>query len=638
VRHLLPGIDRGNVVDRLVETAGGNPLFVEELAASVLERATELAVPAVPTNIKGIIAARLDALPPPERRLLLEAAVVGRLFWKGVLAAGNGATDRLLTSLVARDLVRREPASRIEGDEEFSFKHILIREVAYATLPRAERRRKHASVARFIEDRAADRVGQSASLLAHHWREAGDEGRALHYLLAAAEHAGRAWAKGEAVSLYTEALELVPDDDRAQRASIMVKRAIARSEAGDLRAAATELDTVLPELEGRERFEALRGRADVAYWLVDLEECSVSSAEGIALADELGDLHLKARALAVAGLAAAEDGRPAEAAALAETALVNWAPGSHARELGVLLAKMGAFYYWLADYGRGVECARRGYELGVETQSIEAILVGGADLGLALTGMGRHEEALDVFDEVVARGREIELVPRFTARAMNMWAGTLRELFDMDAARALNEEAVEIARRVAFPYAQMQGRIDLLLADLSGGDVPAADKAWPALWQESQAAKGLHRWLMAGRLAAARGDIALALGRAEAAAEAARESLAHAERYGRRKYQAASLLTLGRALLVVRRPAEAAVELSRALDLAQRLAHPPSIWQTASWLARALTAAGDDAGAEKAATRAGAEIGRFAQALSDTRRPRFRAAAQVADPLVAGGA
>jgi class 3 adenylate cyclase/tetratricopeptide (TPR) repeat protein len=639
VRRLLPGINQSDVVDRLVETAGGNPLFVEELAASVLEHATELAAAAVPTTLKGIIAARLDTLPPSERRLLLEAAVVGRFFWKGAIAdGGNGMIAGLLDSLQGRDLIRREPASRIEGDEEFSFKHILIREVAYATLPRAERRRKHAGVALFIEERAGDRLGESASLLAHHWREAGDHERALDYLMTAAEHAGRAWAKGEAVSLYTDALDLVPENGRARRASILLKRAIARAEAGDLRGAATEFDDVLPELEGRERFEALRGRADVAYWLVDLEGCSASAARAIELAETLEDPHLKARGLGVASLSAAEDGRPTEAAALGETALAIWNPGSHARDLGVLLGKMGAFHYWLGDYGRGVDCARRGYEIGIETQSVEGILVGGADLGLALTGMGRHEEALVVFEEVVARGREIELVPRFTARAMNMWAGGLREVFDLEAARALNEEAVEIARRVAFPYAQMQGRIDLLLADLAAGDASAAEKAWPGLWQEAQTAKGLHRWLMAGRLAAARADIALALGRSGAAAEAARESLAHAERYDRPKYQAASLHALGRALLDLRRPADAAVELQRAVTIAERLAHPPSIWQTSLSLARALTAVGDDEGAERARLTAGDEIRRFAQTLSDARRARFRGAAQVADHLVARGA
>jgi tetratricopeptide (TPR) repeat protein len=219
---------------------------------------------------------------------------------------------------------------------------------------------------------------------------------------------------------------------------------------------------------------------------------------------------------------------------------------------------------------------------------------------------------------------------------MNMWAGALRELLDMGAARALNEEAVEMARRAAFPYAQMQGRIDLLLADLADGDASAAAEAWPGLWQEAQTAKGLHRWLMAGRLAAARADIALALDRPETAAEAARESLAHAERYGRRKYLATSYLALGRALLDLQRPVEAVIELRRAVALAERLAHPPSIWQTSSWLARALAATGDDDGAARARSAAGDEVRRFAQTLSDARAARFLSAPQVTDILVAG--
>ena len=83
----------------------------------------------------------------------------------------------------------------MQGDEEFSFKHELIRDVAYGTLPRAARRERHAVVAGFLEEEAGSGADRAA-ILAHHWREAGDPERAVGYLISAAEQAGRGWAKG----------------------------------------------------------------------------------------------------------------------------------------------------------------------------------------------------------------------------------------------------------------------------------------------------------------------------------------------------------------------------------------------------------------------------------------------------------
>src|SRR5215203_217255 len=210
-KQLLP-IKEGvtSAVRRLVETAEGNPLFIEELAASLTER-VEGAAAALPTNVKTTIASRLDVLPPEARSVLLDAAVVGKVFWRGALAAMTDGQDRArledaLDLLESRDFIRREPTSQIQGDREYTFKHMLIREVAYSTLPRAARRDRHAAVARFITDAAGERVAEAASLLAHHWREAGEDDRARESLIMAAEHAAQGWAKGEAVELYKQAL------------------------------------------------------------------------------------------------------------------------------------------------------------------------------------------------------------------------------------------------------------------------------------------------------------------------------------------------------------------------------------------------------------------------------------------------
>jgi class 3 adenylate cyclase len=206
--------------DRLVDvvrSAEGNPLFIEELAASLAERAgaddAEL-----PTSVQAIVAARLDSLPADERSLLIDASVAGRIFWRGALArmAAHDDLSRLLGLLEERDLVRREAVSRIQGDQQFAFKHALIQEVAYLRLPRAARRERHAAVAAYLQETTGD-VGQSTEAIADHWREAGEHDRAVDCLLVAADKAGRGWAKGHALTLYSAALRLLPEEDPRRR-------------------------------------------------------------------------------------------------------------------------------------------------------------------------------------------------------------------------------------------------------------------------------------------------------------------------------------------------------------------------------------------------------------------------------------
>ena len=116
--------------------------------------------------------------------------------------------------------------SRITGEQQFAFKHGVIRDVAYERLPRAERRERHAVVAGYLEE-TTGAVGQSNEAIAHHWREAGENQRAVDCLLVAAAQAGRGWAKEHAVALYRAALELVPADDERLRREVRGRLALA---------------------------------------------------------------------------------------------------------------------------------------------------------------------------------------------------------------------------------------------------------------------------------------------------------------------------------------------------------------------------------------------------------------------------
>lgn len=503
---------------------------------------------------------------------------------------------------------------------------MLIREIAYETLPKQTRRERHTAVARFIEEGAGDRVEESAGILAHHWREGGEPGRAADYLLIAAEHAGRARAKGKAEEFFAEALKLIPEEEVGRWRSVLLRRALLWVELGAYQDAIAELDSLLPGLEGRNRFDALLARAQAAFWLTDAESTRRFGEEAHELAQELGDNDLLAEIHSLLAAASGMDGDVEGAVALAENALSLWGAGRRSRQVGPTHEWASIENYWLGRYDESLERGRAAYELGKEFHNVAAWINGGAHIGLALTGLGLHEEALATFEHVAAEGRELELVPRFTSRLLNMWAGALRELQELDAARALNEEAVENSARAKFPGGEISGRIDLLVTDLIAGDIGKAEAAWPKLWERAEASKGWHQWLWMARLAEAKAEIELAAGRPEQAAEHAAKALAHAERYKRLKYAFASRIVLGAALLELGRQADAVAAFEQALAEAERLKHPPSIWKAAGGLARASAGTADDERTEAASRKARETIEAFAAGLSDERRERFLSA------------
>src|SRR5207247_8611416 len=108
----------------------------------------------LPATGRAGIAARSDALPADARTTLLHASVVGRTFWRGVLTQIEDGIDASLEALEIRGFIQRHPVSSVENDVEFAFKHDLVRDVAYETLPRATRLSLHASTARALEERA----------------------------------------------------------------------------------------------------------------------------------------------------------------------------------------------------------------------------------------------------------------------------------------------------------------------------------------------------------------------------------------------------------------------------------------------------------------------------------------------------
>jgi hypothetical protein len=205
-----------DLAEKVIQRADGNPFFAGELVRSYLERSPQ---EALPDTVQATVLARLDLLSPAERRVMQLGTIFGRTFrTTGVLALDPGLNDvtGVTDQLVAKDLIRPAEADR------FTFRHILIREVAYQTLTRADRARLHAAAAEWTEGRAGGQEDALAELIAYHYREAAMFGpassadtrrKAVEWLTRAAAVASAAAALSEASRHLRSAIELAEQSD-----------------------------------------------------------------------------------------------------------------------------------------------------------------------------------------------------------------------------------------------------------------------------------------------------------------------------------------------------------------------------------------------------------------------------------------
>jgi class 3 adenylate cyclase/tetratricopeptide (TPR) repeat protein len=239
--------------DLVVGRAEGNPFFAEELVKMLLEdgviekepgdggpwhvRIDRLTEARVPPSLTGVLQARLDRLEPAERLAVQQASVVGRRFWDGavahlgtaagIAATGSAETTAAVTSALAvlerRELVFEREPSTFADCREYMFKHALVRDVAYESLLRRQRRAYHGAVADWLVRTGGDRGDEIAGLVGSHLELAGRGAEAAVQLGRAASRAAATFANEEAIQLFRRALDLLdalpPEERDAQLAA-----------------------------------------------------------------------------------------------------------------------------------------------------------------------------------------------------------------------------------------------------------------------------------------------------------------------------------------------------------------------------------------------------------------------------------
>jgi len=218
-----------DVLDEIVQRTEGIPLFIEELSKGLIEGLSvrskdrgkdEDAVISLPATLQDSLLARLDRLPEESRSIAHLAAVIGREFAFDLLEKVAGYQDKnlyqTLTPLFQAQLILQH---RAPPNAVYSFKHALVRDVAYETLLKRDLIDIHLGIARVIESDYTDICEQSPELIAHHFTEGCDYEKAVKYWLIAGKQACRDSATVEARSDLEKALALLGNIENSERAS-----------------------------------------------------------------------------------------------------------------------------------------------------------------------------------------------------------------------------------------------------------------------------------------------------------------------------------------------------------------------------------------------------------------------------------
>ncbi|MGN6378270.1 MAG: AAA family ATPase [Gaiellales bacterium] len=446
--------------ERVVAASEGNPLFVEQMLAMLSE--DERGGSDVPLTIQALLAARLDRLDGDERRVVESASVEGRVFHQSALAALSSDTARPALVAHLQRLMRRElidpDRSLFEGDSAYRFQHVLIRDAAYASLPKRARAELHERFAEWLEERVAQRVDEYREILAYHVEQA--------YLLLA---------------------DVAPEDahlDALRGRAVDALAAAARQahERGDDRSAFTTYTRAAALLQEQtvETLDMLIEALRVGWFVASPEELLAVSQRARTLAGELGDESrgLHARVLTLDSELMADTGfSTADARALAERAAARFEAEGEPLRLFDALHAIATAYHHEGHWGSLNEALMRAAAIArdqgddLREQDSDSARLGAyywgdapARQGLELCGRlaDRWPSSPVMRSRMVCfRARFLAMLDRFEEahRDIDEWLRTAEALGDR---YSLNSRAFTTAT-----IAEMEGDMDTALAELA---------------------------------------------------------------------------------------------------------------------------------------------------------------------------
>jgi len=529
----------------LLARAGGNPLYAEEYVRMlrVGRSAAEL-----PETIQGIIAARLDGLSADEKLLIQDAAVMGKVFWAGALAALGELAQELvenrLHQLERKEFIRRDRRGSIAADTEYAFRHVLVRDVAYAQIPRSRRADRHRRAAEWIASLADDRSADRSGMVAHHYEAALElahasgedtttlEADARRAFREAGERAVRLSAFGSAAQFFARAVALTPENDPEWPDAVLseAKADLLVRQGGEFPLVPRALERLLAD--GREEraaeAEVLLAEAD---WFAGRNDSTFARLE-------------QARTL------------------LAETG-PSWTKAKFYAESSrfLMLASRNA-----DAIGTGREALALAEELGLRELQAHAL----TNIGTARVCLGEREGFADL-ERAYAIAATINSGE--AVRALGNHASLLGDLGDLVAERVLYEQVDDLARALGISGFNLWTLPELALLDFRAGkwaEAEAIVERYLATKSGAHYLESVARGILAEVLMG-RGDEAGGIAESSRAVEFARSAKDPQNLYP-------ALASRARLLAGVGRPQEAGDLLSELTTLLAERAYLPTAW------------------------------------------------------------
>jgi tetratricopeptide (TPR) repeat protein len=617
-----------HLAQRILAKAEGNPFFLEELTRVVIEHGDLQTDIAVPDTIQDVLMARIDRLPEEHKRLLQTAAVLGREFAPALLKAmweGSGPLEAVLLALKHLEFLYDRP-----GIEEpiYIFKHALTQEVAYDSLLITRRQVLHAAAGHATERVYPEWLAEHYEELAHHFTLGAVWEKAFDYLTKSGDKARQAYANQEAVTFYTQALEvserITPALEAAQLLPVYEGR-------GQVWFLLTKYDEAIADFQHMRQMARTAGaprqegaslcHLASAHYQKQSEEqmpfVAQYAQEAQHLAQRLGDAKLLAQSLVSLGFVEMWRGNMEAADRQLTTSLQISRREGDKDVLVPTLRSLSTHAYWRGHFPSAIHFAQEGVSIARDIHDGFHELYCLAYLSLAQWSRGDYQQAFRVTHEVVTKAHERQNM-FFLSRMKNHLGWFYRELGAVARAAELDHESTDLGRTHGIANVETSALINLGLDYLALGQ-PARAESYlaPTLDRVVREAFGGHRWRSPIRLRIGLAELSYTTGAYDQALPYVEEGLQEAQRTSSQKYVALGWALRGKIVAKLGDADAAGTELQRAFSLAEQLQSPSLLYPIAYDLGRWYETTGQEREAAALYGKAKATTEQMATAVED---------------------